>query len=225
MIYINGDSFTAGAGVREEKGKEWTWPYLLEKKIGIKCNEEARSGCSNYRIYRYTLEQILSNKDLKIVVILWTQYQRQEFSIAGKNVTFMPSDNVSKKQHSKIYDVAWKYAYNELSLYQNWLRQIISLSDMCQLRNIKFYPFVYEKLCWNNTLETFIKNFDHYIDVPQTKKKFIQTKTLEDNCPKINFLDIQKIDLIQTGWVKGHPTRTGHEQICESIFNTINENA
>tara|TARA_E500000318_G_scaffold56581_1_gene52635 strand:+ start:329 stop:1009 length:681 start_codon:yes stop_codon:yes gene_type:complete len=226
MIYINGDSFTAGAGVREEIGKGWTWPYLLKKKVDTKCYEEARSGCSNYRIYRYTLEQILTNKKLTAVIILWTHYQRQEFSIKGKNVTFMPSDPMTKKLASKVYDVAWKYAYNEIYLFQNWLRQIISIDHLCKFKKIKFYSFVYEDFWWDNTLKTF-KTRANLNDLENThiQKKFVKSKTLVDNLPKINVINLEDINLIQTGWAAGHPDRTGHEQICKIVHSVINQNS
>ena len=98
MIYINGDSFTAGAGVREESGPESTWPYLLSKKMNLPIKEESRSGCSNYRIFRYALQEILSNHTLTHVVIMWTSYERQEFSIQGKNETFLPSSAIKTGQ-------------------------------------------------------------------------------------------------------------------------------
>ena len=228
MIYINGDSFTAGAGVREESGPESTWPYLLSKKMNLPIKEESRSGCSNYRIFRYALQEILSNHTLTHVVIMWTSYERQEFSIQGKNETFLPSSAIKTGQIylKKIYEVAFKYAYDEIYLYQNWLRQIIAINELCKARHIKFISINYGGIdgsiqepidldWWDNQYDSFLKRMPNFVDDNKCKQKFNQTKILHDALPPMYFLKPDKSWLINTGWAKNHPTKIGHEHICE----------
>jgi hypothetical protein len=180
MIYINGDSFTAGAGVREESGPESTWPYLLSKKMNLPIKEESRSGCSNYRIFRYALQEILSNHTLTHVVIMWTSYERQEFSIQG----------LCKARHIKF--ISMNYGGIDGSI-----QEAIDLD------------------WWDNQYDSFLKRMPNFVDDNKCKQKFNQTKILHDALPPMYFLKPDKSWLIKTGWAKNHPTKIGHEHICE----------
>ena len=69
MLWATGCSHTYGDDLEDESS---AWPYLLAKKLGMSCNNNAVSGGSNERVL---YESVKSNTS-DLAVIAWTYKER-----------------------------------------------------------------------------------------------------------------------------------------------------
>lgn len=224
MIYVNGDSWTAGWPLEEILGhRNDSWPHILENLSNQPVINDARSGCSNYRIYRKTFDYILTKKPKLAIVCLtsWVRFEMGDVD-SGKIYQYMPSSTTA----TDIYQKYW-HPYLE---YTNFLRQIIALQQLASASqtNLYFLDTFNNNLIRSPTLEWFkdilrLGNiFDKWND--ETINKKFQNLIMLNECINYNkFISEHSYqDLIKGCKLdQGHPVRDGHEKIAQIIYNLV----
>ena len=71
------------------------WPKLLAEKFNMKCINLGQSGSGNEYIYSRTLDTLVTEKNLGLVVVMWSEFQRLDFCKKG----------IWKALHFKVGDV------------------------------------------------------------------------------------------------------------------------
>jgi hypothetical protein len=222
-MYVNGDSWTSGWPLEETQGhRESSWPHLLSQLTSLKVVNDARAGCSNYRIYRKTFDYILNYKPA-IAIVCLTQWSRFELgdTRTGKIHQYIPGHKESKS----LYLTHW-HPYLE---YSNFLRQIISLQKIStQSTKLYFVDTFKDNLQKNLNLDWFkqILNYNdvfHQMDDSRIEKKFSVVFNLNKHINYHNFiLDKSYQELIEgCELVKGHPVLSGHMKFAEILYDKI----
>lgn len=106
-IWCIGDSFTVGVG----SPIEHTWPYILQKKTGIRTINVSMDGASNNWIARHAV-QILDNIQPKNLIIHWSYLHRRE------GITFLNAD--SKRNFLIYYNNVKDPSWPSLSTVENF---------------------------------------------------------------------------------------------------------
>lgn len=95
IILTNGDSFTYGdelEGSRNRNGEDThhhhTWTFKLSVLTGRKYVNLAKNGSSNMKIYRTTLDFLMSDdpRDIDLLVIVWSNFGRIEICEPEKSI-------------------------------------------------------------------------------------------------------------------------------------------
>lgn len=73
VIWCIGDSFTVGIGSL----RQHTWPYLLQKKLNVRCINVSLDGASNSWIARHA-QSIISEFPRACIVVQWSFLHRRE---------------------------------------------------------------------------------------------------------------------------------------------------
>jgi len=244
-IYFNGCSFTYGDELPDPSNQ--AWPSLVSKLKNINFLNDAISSGTNQR----TVYKTLLNKDnYDFFVIAWTTYTRfTEYNpIDNYEINFNPMLNLNAsihysddlKQNYKKYkdygELYYKYWYNEVFQFKQWLQQILLLQSFFTVNNKKYIM-----------INTFDNNLSQWL---QPKENFISsTRNLIpffDYLPDGHLLkehyDIQSlvkdIDLTKfAGWGQwaiadlnlefdvgpgGHFLEDGHIAMAKKITNFIN---
>ena len=81
ILYVNGDSHTAGVGL---SSSEKTYADKLSKYYNLKLHNDASSGASNTKIIRTTKEFLDKNAKVALIVIGWSTWEREEWNYKGK---------------------------------------------------------------------------------------------------------------------------------------------
>ena len=71
------------------------WPKLLAEKFNMECINLGQSGAGNGYIYSRTLDTLVTEKNLGLVVVMWSEFQRLDFCKKG----------IWKALHFKVGDV------------------------------------------------------------------------------------------------------------------------
>ena len=133
MILVNGDSFTFGEGLLENKRP---WPNLI---FDTRCNNIAESGSSNPSIYRRSLEEIYINS-YDTLIIAWSSIYRFEW---GDNDGKAKTIQLNSIQPSDIYYTIIKelitHLHSEFWYFKQFLMLLSSLRLHCKQLDIKFY--------------------------------------------------------------------------------------
>ena len=79
IMYVNGDSHTAGLGIEKEE----TFAHHIAQHYGAEYINEAKSGGSNDRILRLT-NTYLDNHKPDFVLIGWSSWEREEWLYEGR---------------------------------------------------------------------------------------------------------------------------------------------
>lgn len=107
ILYVNGDSNSTGVELQDT---QLSWPCKLAKKLNLELVNQAQGGASNDRILRITNEFNQKIKNNFFVIIGWTSWEREEWSV---NLRYY---NVNASGHSALPD--------ELQLkYKRWVTQ------------------------------------------------------------------------------------------------------
>lgn len=76
ILYVNGDSNSAGAELRDKKK---SWASLLAQTLDFELVNSAKGGASNDRILRTTQEFLHGEPKNIFVIIGWTSWEREEW--------------------------------------------------------------------------------------------------------------------------------------------------
>ena len=91
MIYVNGDSHSAGTGLVVDK----TYASILAKHLDTQLINQAIAGASNQRILR-TTQDFLKTNCPDLVVIGWSTWEREEWEYEGNFY------NVNSSGHDRL---------------------------------------------------------------------------------------------------------------------------
>lgn len=223
MIYVNGDSWTAGWPDEETYGHRlFAWPHLLSVKMNDTVINDARAGSSNHRIYRRTFDYLLTHKPEIAIVALtgWVRFEQ------GRRGTGKIWQHVPNGQGADYKD------WNPYLAYTNFLRQIISLQCVAKQTNTKLYLLdtFDENLLRNPTYEWFVEAlklsdaFDSMNDdmIADKFKKVLALNALIDYTGFISEHSYRKL-ILGAKLIKDHPTIDGHEKIADIIYNKLKE--
>jgi len=211
MLYVNGDSFTFGTGVKEQN----SWPTLLAKNLNFDLVNEAMPGGSNYRIVRKTLD-FLSVHRPQLVVIAWSSYLRTEFSSqnscpAGVNnldyngqpiIQVQPNYNKYHKHDIGVVESFYKTA-NQEWLMDNYLNQVLLLQSYLKCSKIQ-HVFV-------NALDNYDREFYR-----RPKSKLVTGEFLgwPNQCFNQWFDASQRLP-------DGHLNEQGHVRLMEMLLDHV----
>ena len=185
ILLANGCSHTAGAELDEKNTDycyEKAWPAELSNLLGKTSINLARSGASNNRILRTTInwisKYIAAGKKVEhlFVVIMWSGAFRTEIATDNKydesyfHNGWMPlvvgNDEYYRKNLTKmeyLYYKSWTSLNCVRYSYTNYLLNVISLQSFLKTHKIKY-------LFWNSSLAVKkypeeLNNFYNLIDV------------------------------------------------------------
>ena len=207
MIYAIGDSFTYGD---ELDSQEQAWPTVLSKLINAPVINKGRSATGNTRIVKRAIDASISNA--KMIIIGWTDCNRQEFADdtgiydlwAGRNFRAVQRDN-----SHRIDQIKYMTAYdNPEYYYADWLRKIILVQSLCQVKNIPLIMFI--SCGANDSHKQYHAQFPKLINaIDQTQFAHAMTDSVAE-------------------WTygtphgpNGHPLKQGHEIIANKIYEHI----
>tara|TARA_Y100000114_G_C11750864_1_gene324261 strand:+ start:365 stop:1108 length:744 start_codon:yes stop_codon:yes gene_type:complete len=171
MIYLNGDSHTAGAEIIKnycfaEDDKQFvnlgrrphpealpfTFGHLIANELSTSFYTDAESGSSNSRILR-TTKKYLENNEPDIVIIGWSTFEREEWQYDNKWLQLSASgtdnvpDNLKDKYKSWVLEQT-PTKLNEKEKY--WHTKIYEFHNELNEKNIKHIFFNSFK-CFRNT--------------------------------------------------------------------------
>jgi hypothetical protein len=132
-----GDSFTYGEELADIRN---AWPHVLGNKLGYQVINKGIPASCNYRMLRCLVEQDL--KDIDLVVIGWSHFDRVEVSDEEGTYEIWPGGNRTKQRTQ----AAWRGSlidyfsrhHNDDYLYRQYLLYII-LSQSHLIANNKPY--------------------------------------------------------------------------------------
>ena len=148
MILVNGDSWT-----KRDPAPEGTtlWTEFLTEETGQEITNIALPGSSNQRIYRTTLEQLYTTNNITHLIIGWSSIVRTEVpTVDGKYLFLTPlrvvnpmkdQYTISDRTKTQIYDLFYRYCYNENIAARSFLIMLLTLQDICKQRNIRLINF------------------------------------------------------------------------------------
>ena len=212
------------------------WPYLLAKKLNLEYINISKTMSSNRRIFKTTIDYLLTHNDIDIVFVGWTSSDRIELPLSnGDFVRMTPHGGCS--EHSGPNDPPfckdyYKYHYNEWSQGIETFRMMYLLDQICQSKNIKlwninsiFHNHInrYKELIRYNF---FYNTFNELDSTYQSELK--QMITLNSYAVDMNWampIDQQLTNfckdnlLAQDEW--GHPLLNAQEPIVEMLFKNM----
>lgn len=213
MLFVCGDSLVAGYPIREQYGKEKTWPYLLNQEF----IDKSRSASSNDRIFRKSV--LYLDENISQAIIIWTHYTRLEFSEQGKYI-----QNLSSDKNSKYW---FKNCQNTLHDLYRTLNYIISIQAICETQNINLL----QGFSFNNLQEYMdISSFNQMLEDNQIfdfltddmiKRKYEVYSLLHNKVNWNNFLD-KTLKEISIDFEKNHPGLKSQQVIANYILEKIN---
>ena len=143
----------------------------------------ANSGAGNYEIFSRTLDEIIFNKNIYLIVIMWSEFQRFDFEI---DMSYKPvSDGTPHRQKKG----SWYSIRGGQTLYQNMHPPRVMMGPWPVLDSIKDRPSLEPE--WKHKLCKVFheRNFD---SLPVGVNKFMRfVFTLQEMCEKKNIRLIQ----------------------------------
>jgi lysophospholipase L1-like esterase len=207
MIYAIGDSFTYGD---ELESQEQAWPAVLSKLLCRPVTNKGRSATGNTRIVKRAIDAVIDQAEM--IVIGWTDCNRQEFADdmgiydlwAGRNFRAVQKDN-----GHRIDQIKYMTAYdNPEYYYADWLRKIILVQSLCQVKNI---PLIMCISCGTND-----SHKQYHTKFPELINAIDQTQfahSMSDSVAEWTYGTPHGPN--------GHPLVTGHEIIANKIYEHI----
>ena len=62
-----------------KRGKGPCWPDFLTEKLNMSLINVAQGGAGNEYIYSSILDTLVVNKNIKFVIVMWSEFQRTDF--------------------------------------------------------------------------------------------------------------------------------------------------
>jgi len=215
------------------------WPKLLAEKFNMECINLGRCGSGNEYIYSRTLDTLVTEKNLGLVVVMWSEFQRLDFCKDGvwKALHFAvgPRRRNNEEWGNTLMNTLTEKGYDD-TVYktERSIRLFYSLQQIMKLaeyNNIPFYQLVGSYPCNHRKKYTVAKAI---IKSPYLNKI---NERLFLGWPMFNELGGWNIDtwldIVDSGGRKGknsdvrisdedkHPNKKGHEKIAEMLYNEI----
>lgn len=204
------------------------WPELLAKKLNYECINLGKSGAGNEYIFSKSLDALVQEKNIGLMVAMWSEFQRMDFY------------NDTRKGKHKWYFLH----YNVNGIIRNtqkWKEDVVDLLDANGVNNRKgqinrTLRFMYsiQKLCGIHDVP-FIQLFGcepcHHSDYNDAGKIIIDSPFLHSiEClgwPIIHNMGGWTIDTElnedthRISKNDPHPNEKGHEFISEILFDNV----
>ena len=210
------------------------WPKLLAEKFNMECINLGRCGSGNENIYSRTLDTLVTEKNLGLVVVMWSEFQRLDFCKDGvKALHFGALGPKSKRRNNEewantLVNTLTEKGFNDI-VYQTErsIRLFYSLQQIMKLpeyNNIPFYQLVGSYPCNHRKKYTVAKAI---IKSPYLNKI---NERLFLGWPMFNELGGWNIDTwlgkgknsdVRISDEDNHPNKKGHEKIAEMLYNEI----
>jgi hypothetical protein len=153
-MMFNGCSFVEQSHL-ELENDQWRdlyWPALIASDH----DNIAASGASNTRIFRTTIDYIYTHKP-ETIMIGWTGLDREELPCANGDRVRLRTDctsfeNDQDSMPEPIHDIWYRQHHNTWLSFEQLIRQILMVQDLCRSRGI---------MCW-----MFNSFFHNYIAYP-----------------------------------------------------------
>lgn len=114
MLYVNGDSHTAGTYLTTRENHDECFAGLLAKKMKCQYLNEAMAGGSNARIIRTSKEYLRKNGDQDTIVLIgWSHPIRTEWFIDGEWLQIAPGELYEVNKDPELHD-KWQDYINTL---------------------------------------------------------------------------------------------------------------
>jgi len=214
------------------------WPQLLAEKFNMECINLGKSGSGNEYIYSRTLDTLVTEKNLGLVVVMWSEFQRLDFCKNGKwTVLHYKVGEVERNNRewaNKLMNTLTEKGYDDIvhqtersiRLFYS-LQQIIKLTEynnipFCQL--VGCYPCDYTEKY--TVAKTIIENpYLNKID----ERLFLGWPMLDELGGWNIDIWLDKVDLgndrrdsdLRISKTDSHPNKKGHEKIAEMLYNEI----
>jgi hypothetical protein len=193
VLYVNGCSHTHGTELAMDNRLDLTWPHLLTNYLDFDLINDSECGSSNDRIFRTTIEYILSTPmPPEKVVIQFTDVERFEL---GHNNCNPRSLNRSEKHlpfFKDFFELNVRKSYISPEYTHKLLNQIYSLENIFKEHAISDYTFlIWRKVDQNYNTYKFINKdkliFDVCLKLSQKYTTCIKPDPLRNNVPDNHF--------------------------------------
>ena len=122
------------------------WPQLLAKKFNMECINLGQAGRGNEYIYSRTLDTLVTEKNIGLVVVMWSEFQRLDFCFRGRWKTLHfkvgPIERNTDPWANKLMNTLTEKKYDDI-VYQTErsIRLFYSLQQIMKLTEYNNIPF------------------------------------------------------------------------------------
>lgn len=145
-FYFNGCSHTYGDDLEEPE--KVAWPVLVANHYNVEFLNDAMSGGTNDRIVQRTLKYI---NDYDKFYIAWTSISRFSHhcsdanSIVNFNANLVNAFYSGHERFDTYGTLYYKYWFDEIYAFKNWLHQIILLQAVFEKNNKNYTMLISDK--------------------------------------------------------------------------------
>lgn len=237
-LLFNGCSFTAGAeleGINRDKEYQRThrFSHLVAEHFGKTYDNISKSGASNDRIARTTIEWFEKGNTCDLAIIQWSRIERLEYihPLHNREININPGllrTLLSDAKHRSILHdhftehlvkSYYRDVYNNYYGFYVFYKNLFLLEQYFEKNNINHYFMKLRNTKTETEDQTTIwKNICHskYIDIVSISGDILSEKiNTEDYCLDLN--DNNNPHLEGT-----HPSEIGHEKIANYLIKEIN---
>ena len=234
MLWATGCSHTYGDDLQD---KSSAWPYLLAKKLGMSCNNNAVSGGSNERV----LYESVKFNTCELAVVAWTYKERftRYDNLNNFQINFNPSlahteysDLYYFNQYGKLHYAHWS---NTLYEFKIWLQQIIVLQKYFESKSQRYLmlnaaqnnynAFASSWLEFNNNIKDLVC-FDVMNDEELYQEHIEIQKYIDEINMKcyysINNFHITDLHNVYPVGKTGHLLDEGHQHLANRLYDCLN---
>ena len=234
MLWATGCSHTYGDDLQD---KSSAWPYLLAKKLGMSCNNNAVSGGSNERV----LYESVKFNTCELAVVAWTYKERftRYDNLNNFQINFNPSlahteysDLYYFNQYGKLHYAHWS---NTLYEFKIWLQQIIVLQKYFESKSQRYLmlnaaqnnynAFASSWLEFNNNIKDLVC-FDVMNDEELYQEHIEIQKYIDEINMKcyysINNFHITDLHNVYPVGKTGHLLDEGHQHLANRLYDCSN---
>jgi len=215
------------------------WPKLLAEKFNMECINLGQWAAGNEYIYSRTLDTLVTEKNLGLVVVMWSEFQRLDFCKNGRweALHYKVGDVERNKRPwvNKLMNTLTEKGYDDI-VYQaeRSIRLFYSLQQIMKLteyNNIPFYQLMGSYPCSRrNQLHTVAKTIigSPYLDKID-ERSFLGWPMFDELGGWNIDTWLDEIASVKTGQNSdvrisdedSHPNKKGHEKIAEMLYNEI----
>ena len=242
MLFTNGCSFTEGYDLPDFT---CSWPHQLAELCESPVTNLALGGASNDRITRTTKEWLCTNS-ADLIVIGWTQYDRNELShhkglyVRCHGSVCLPESDHVPDDADTIHKNWLLYNHNLWLNYRNWLYDVLFWQKFFSQTKQKYVFFTAFE---DNYIQDFIQGTDRALELAdlsyqwRDRKKYAPEKTIHTEYKElVNLANQINLD----GWIlpfssmgkslelqgykvdhTGHYLEDGHQRWAQQLYEKI----
>lgn len=239
-LLFNGCSYTEG-GELEGLYKDFEYrdrhrfSQIISNKTGLSHKNIARSGSSNDRIVRETLNWFNAGNTCDLAIIQLSTITRHEYisKYAQHGVNFNPKYITTKWQDDRDHEMAkvahehyFKYYYNHMLGLYNFYKNLYILEQFFEKHDIKYFLIKLRVDIINSIGDVHLKFFwshlckHDYYNIPTILNNILDTQD-RSNFTK-DYSNKDKIEKYK--FFNGtHPSELGHQRIADFLIKELNK--